>query len=114
MKHLLVILWICLTLPAHAEFYSGNDLYKRLQSTNAVDQGLALGYIAGAFDTLSSRLICPPSNVTMGQVRDIVRMWLENNPQTRHFSADSLVLSTFKSVWPCDSTVSPSSNSQTL
>ena len=84
---------------AHAEFYSGNDLWERLNGTEG-QKYLALGYVAGVSDALNNRVICMPS-ATMGQTRDIVKQYLENNPSLRHYSADSLIYNALAPVWPC-------------
>ena len=43
----------------------------------------------------------PPRNITAGQAQDVVKRYLENNPEKRHFSADSLVINAVAQVWPC-------------
>jgi hypothetical protein len=84
---------------AHAEFYTGNDLLERLNGTD-VQRNIALGYVGGVADALNNRIICMPS-ATLGQTRDIVKQYLENNPSIRHYSADSLIQSVLSSTWPC-------------
>ncbi len=84
---------------AHAAFYTGNDLWERLNGTEA-QKLIALGYIGGVADSLDSRIVCMPS-VSLGQTRDVVKQYLENNPSVRHFSADSLIQNVLSSMWPC-------------
>jgi hypothetical protein len=84
---------------AHAAFYTGNDLWERLNGTE-VQKLIALGYIGGVADSLDSRIVCMPS-VSLGQTRDVVKQYLENNPSVRHYSADSLIQNILSSMWPC-------------
>lgn len=95
-------LWVSLT--AHAEFKSGNDLLSDLNATDYFSRGVALGYVMGAFDVGQGFLHCPPSHVTAGQVQDMIRNYLTNTPAERHLSADSLINKVLKSVWPCKAT----------
>jgi hypothetical protein len=86
--------------PAKAEFFTGNDLLARMKGTT-MEQVQALGYVQGVVDAYSSVVICPPDNVTAGQVRDMIKNYLENLPAKRHFSADSLIGEALEKVWPC-------------
>jgi len=85
---------------AHAEFISGNKLFDHLNG-EASDRIYAMGYIVGVFDTGRGVVHCPPSGVTVGQVRDMVHNFLRSNPQDRNFSGDSIVNHVLKNVWPC-------------
>ncbi len=87
---------------AHAEFWDGNTLHQRLNGTQ-IEQSIALGYVIGVSDALQKATHCIPSNVTAGQIRDMMKNYLENTPANRHFSADSLISSVLKSQWPCAS-----------
>lgn len=86
---------------AQAEFFTGNDLFQKMNSSSLIDQSMALGYVAGASDVGTRITHCPPNNSTIGQVHDMVKNHLETNPGSRHFSADSLITTLLKSVWPC-------------
>jgi hypothetical protein len=85
---------------AHAEFWDGNTLHQRLNGTPG-EQNIALGYVIGVSDALLKATHCMPSNVTAGQLRDMMKNYLENTPAVRHFSADSLISTVLKSQWPC-------------
>lgn len=99
MKKLLVSL-LFVPAVANAEFMSGNQLLSDMNGT-AMNQMLALGYIMGVSDTFTTITVCPPANVTAGQVQDIVRQHLEANPASRHFTADSLIKNKLEQIWPC-------------
>lgn len=100
MKRLILsMLLIC--GPAQAEFYSGNHLLQMMDGDNIQDKSLALGFVAGVSDVWTNISICPPKNVTLGQTYDIVRRYLHDNPQSRHFTAESLAKTALDKVWPC-------------
>ena len=84
-----------------AEFLDGNGLLSRMNDSEAIPRVAALGYVQGAADVYAGTKICMPKNVTAGQARDVVKQYLEINPEKRHYSADSLVLNALAQVWPC-------------
>jgi hypothetical protein len=104
MKKLLVVLAFLPTV-ASAGFFSGNDLLAKMNSTDYMDRAQAIGYVQGAFDAGQSIFHCAPDStgVTAGQVQDIVRQHLERNPSTRNYSADVLINTALRKVWPCAS-----------
>ena len=86
---------------ASAEFLTGNDLLRHINSEETVWRMFALGYVAGVSDAQQHVFSCPSMGVTNGQVRDVVKSYLESNPGIRHKSADMLVTDALKQVWPC-------------
>jgi hypothetical protein len=96
---------VALMVPAmaHAEFFSGNDLHRKITSTDVIDRAQALGYVQGVFDMTQGWGHCAPNNagVTGGQIQDMVAQSLVANPATRNLSADVLVLNVLKVRWPC-------------
>lgn len=86
---------------AHAEFWDGNRLLQRLESSSMYDQGTAIGYIMGVADALFGVTQCAPSNVTAGQIQDMVRNYLVNVPAERHNTADIIVSRVLRNSWPC-------------
>ena len=102
MKKLLAALLFVPAL-AHAEFWTGNKLYERLTSTDMTDRIQAMGYVMGVYDVTVHALFCPgnETNITVGQVQDMAKNWLANNPHRRNESAEKLVTEVFKQVWPC-------------
>lgn len=100
MKKLATLVLLTASLSAHAEFVSGNELLSKLNS-DALDSIFASGYVAGTFDALHGIVHCPPANVTIGQVKDMVKRHLEANPNVRQLSADSHVRFVLNQAWPC-------------
>ena len=102
MKRLLLTISACVCLSAHAgTFWYGNKLHNKLQG-NTLEQMQALGYIMGVSDALDTATVCAPTNVTSGQLNDIIKNYLENTPAVRHLAADSLISAVLGRVWPCD------------
>lgn len=91
---------VALCATAHAEFWDGNKLHNHLNGSTG-EQLLGLGYVMGVADALQHITFCPPSNVTAGQVRDMVANYLSNVPADRHLTADGLISKVLKGVWPC-------------
>lgn len=100
MKKLLIVLLLA-TSSAKAQFLSGNELYSRMTSTEDYKRIYAMGYVAGVVDTGNRALHCITQGVTVGQVFDVAKKYLEQNPEVRDFSADSLLTIAFAQVWPC-------------
>jgi hypothetical protein len=96
-------LFFCAALlagSAHAEFWDGNRLLDRMNGGIA-EQMQALGYVMGISDMGQGTLHCPPPNATAGQMEDIVKRYLNNNPAVRHLSADTIVNRALALVFPC-------------
>lgn len=100
MKRAAAIALALAPLCANAEFLTGNELLSRMNGDNGLPM-MALGYVAGVFDTTVFVLHCAPATVTLGQVRDMVKNDLLAIPEKRHMNADHLVITTLKTNWPC-------------
>ena len=100
MKYAL-LLSALMVLPAHAEFQSGNTLLAALQETDYFSKGYAMGYIVGVADTTQGITQCMAPSATAKQAQDIVLQFLLANPAIRNKTADLLVQSALKQVWPC-------------
>lgn len=100
MKKILVSL-LFVPVMASAKFFSGNDLLREMNGSDA-DQMLAIGYVMGVVDVHSKESLCLPANIRAGQLHDTVKLFIEQNPTVRHYSASSLILYRLEQVWPCD------------
>lgn len=98
-----VLLGSVFTAQAQVQFFTGNDLLDRMDSSNNFRSGIATGYVLGVMDTMTGITICPPSGVTIGQVNDIIQKYLRDNPQHRHLAADVIVETVMKTRFPCAS-----------
>ena len=114
MRATLFALLSFLSFSCGAEFKDGNTLYAQLvdfardQSNNVVGASHGFGYVIGVVDALNgvrhpSTKLCfsIPDGVRARQLTDTVRMYLENNPQMRHYSANSLVATALSIAFPC-------------
>lgn len=111
---MLLALSVALTvsLPAEAagEFKTGNEIKTGLEgwvrdnSTETVRDAVAFGYVIGVHDALSGSVICSGDNVTQGQVVQVVLKYMRNNPEVLDQSADRVITSALKAVWPCANT----------
>ena len=83
---------------AYAQFKTGNELYSDLTNSNSNEyikignQNFAKGYISGVCDSLNGFFFSIPFEVTQGQVWDVVKKYLEENPATRHETAAKLIV----------------------
>ncbi|MBT6220417.1 MAG: hypothetical protein HN578_06065 [Rhodospirillales bacterium] len=105
------------TTPATSAglFMDGNKLHDMCNKDTARDQGFCLGFITGVADSLEGAAdilnfvladkfkpgTCVPKNVNIGQLRDIAKKHLQDNPQSRHKSAWEIVSSSFGNAFPC-------------
>ena len=99
MKRLIILAALCAG-AAHAEFKSGNSLLAQIKGDN-IDYIHSVGYVLGVYDTLQGVTHCAPAGITAGQVTDMVKNYLEANPETRHNSADRLIGIVLRLAWPC-------------
>ncbi len=100
MKKLFTILVCVMSLSAHAQIKTGNRLLQDLNGEHA-ERMNAFGYIAGVTDMAQGFVSCSPAGSTLGQVVDMTKLYLENNPAIRHLAADVIVTRVLSSTWPC-------------
>jgi hypothetical protein len=101
MKKLLLCVALCVTTTVHASFLTGNDLLQRINSGDHIPYAVALGYIQGVGDAYDGGSHCLPDGVTVGQLKDVVKNFLEASPEVRHRPADLIIYAIFKNTWPC-------------
>jgi hypothetical protein len=101
MKTLIAGLALCATTMAHGAFIDGNKLHGYLSSGSDIENTHAWGYIAGIADAFNGSSHCLPDNVSVGQLRDVVRKFLSDTPEVRHRPADIIVYVILKNTYPC-------------
>lgn len=93
--------------PAQSSFYiDGNRLYE--MCAGQPDPACTL-YIVGAVDAFGTvseilgggRLFCVPPGVVSGQLADVLRRHMRENPETRHHAASVLVIRSLREAFPC-------------
>src|SRR5258708_5051567 len=103
---------IALTLAAappaaRAEYFeTGRDLYTKCKATGSAAQGFCFGFIIGIADVmednpLDGRSACIPKEATVQQVTEVVIRFLENNPDIRDFTGESLTVQALSEKYPC-------------
>lgn len=100
MKRIYALALVVCAGNTYAEFKDGNRLLRDLRG-DTMDYVHALGYVTGVYDALQHVIHCPPQGVTAGQVGDMVKNFLEENPALRHQSADRHVVAVLRRAWPC-------------
>jgi hypothetical protein len=94
---------------------NGNDLLKWCQgvdSDNAkVQSGFGAGYCIGTMSTVNTLVnyinsglsleMCPPPEITNGQMAKIVIKYLQQNPEVLHLEATALTVSALRTAYPC-------------
>lgn len=95
------------SMQAQAGFLSGNTLYAYMTSGNTFESELAIGCVMGIMDanngpgrTKHRWCFSVPGGVTGEQARDVVRRFLEQNPNKRHFEAASLTEAALAEAFP--------------
>jgi hypothetical protein len=101
MKHIITALALIASTTASAQFRDGNKLLEELNASSAFSQGLSLGYVMAITDVMQGYNQCAPSNVTAGQINDMVKNYITNSPHERHLPASELIMKVNRAVWPC-------------
>jgi hypothetical protein len=100
-KFLIALFFSLVSISAAAGFWDGNKLLSDINSETYSGKALALGYVIGVHDSFDTLLFCTPENSSQGQLRDVVKKYLENNPASRHKSADVLIVNALQQNFPC-------------
>jgi len=113
MNRLTLTIVLCLSAHvSHADLFDGNGIYRFFEMCekykngdasieNYWNCGMSKGYVAGVHDTLLGHAFCTPANTSLGEVEDVVHLWLKNHPDDRAYSAESLVIAALQEAWPC-------------
>ncbi|WP_425475910.1 Rap1a/Tai family immunity protein [Mesorhizobium yinganensis] len=80
--------------PAQAGFTDGNELNEDCSggTKGSFRSGACIGYVAGVVDADEGIGNCLPYGPKMGQIRDVVKQYLQDHPESRHYNASSLVV----------------------
>jgi hypothetical protein len=94
---------------AKADFTSGNDLWDWCQANDPMKDALRTSYVLGAGETFQVlqvakqvRFYCIPDKVQNGQAIDVVKLYLRDHPETRQYSAPTLIMLALKEKFPCN------------
>lgn len=108
MLRLSLVLMLLFASPVRADFLDGNKLHETCnKETDFSFQGFCHGYIIAVADVMDDGQVmfgfkvCTPEGVKAPQLIDVVKRWLANNPQDRHYAADSLIAGALDEAFPC-------------
>jgi len=86
----------------------GNELLQTCDDTTYFMQGLCLGLVRGTVATLDAwssangaSPYCRPTNVTVGQIKDLVVSYIRSSPESRNEPSALLITKAQKAAWPC-------------
>jgi Rap1a immunity proteins len=105
---LLVAFCIASAAPAQAAtaFRGGADLYTSCTTSRGAD--FCDAYIMGAVDAMfalknasGAGNVCITDGVRLRQVRDIVVQYMKDHPETRRYTAASIVVVAVRKAFPC-------------
>jgi hypothetical protein len=112
MKKVIIGITVLILLCAKQSLaIDGNQLqeyansYDRTISGNATPTdyqkgGLFMGYVMGVVDARHG-ILCPPENVTVGQIAAIVRNYLRDHPEERNTAGIELVVKALMPFFKC-------------
>jgi hypothetical protein len=84
---------------AHAA-ETGNSLLQYANKSNLFEQGYYQGYVVGVIEGNVLK-VCIPDRVTLGQLAQVVKKYMEGHPERLHRWADEIVLEAVAAAWPC-------------
>ena len=85
-------------------FGTGNDLQTCNQISGPDEERICLAYTKGVLDGVllyAKTALCIPQGVTLSQILDIVKLELRDHPESRHYTAASLVVVALAKAFPC-------------
>ena len=98
---------IAIPAGAWAAFDSGNDLYKFCTANDAFNKGMCLGPVTGFFENLqlAYQFKNLSTEITRGQLVDVVMKELRTNPADRHMPAYLIASGSLIKAFNCESWV---------
>ncbi|MGE5146813.1 MAG: Rap1a/Tai family immunity protein [Candidatus Eiseniibacteriota bacterium] len=95
-----------LSAPASAGFTDGNKLYQDCTGMLTMLDSSCAAYISAVADMLATGPVgrhraCLPNGVKLGQAVDVVKQWLNENPQSRHLPGPEVVSTALERAFPC-------------
>lgn len=100
-KIFLILLFAATHASAKSTAYNtGNSIHAKLNSDSIVDKAYSLGYVVGVVDARFSECKSLKS-IQANQLVDTVKIFLENNPEKRHYSASSIIEQVISEKFRC-------------
>ena len=95
---------------AKANYYTAGGVLSDCESKKAVEQAYCMTYLAGISDAhnalvfwknLGEPKFCAPKGATQNQLREVFIKYANENPQSLHLAAASVVMNAFYKEFPC-------------
>ncbi|HBQ2493499.1 TPA: hypothetical protein MH715_10610 [Klebsiella pneumoniae] len=114
-KYISCVLFCSFLAPVQAKFYDGQQLYQYAQEYKKAEQGarstpdnhlqagVFMGYVASMIDAYGAegaQVFCQP-NGRLQTYADVVYKYLNDNPEQRVNSAESLVIAAMQTSFRC-------------
>jgi hypothetical protein len=103
MKSFILILAF-FSASAFSQQQDGNEMLERMKKAEVSDN-FYMGYITGI--AIMNTTACYYSNITTGQIYDVVKIYLEQNPAIRHLSRGVIVVQALNNAFPCKQEANP-------
>lgn len=110
-KTILIFLIATLSGTANADFLNGNKLKELMIEARAMDNNASnassyksafySGYVTGVADASFDVRWCPRPTITVGQIKNVVAKFLDDNPAELDKSAESLITAALSQAFPC-------------
>lgn len=116
----LILIAALMAGPASAEnlrllWMDGNELHELCsEASGQYGKGVCMGYVVGVLDgnnmhsdisasnSEGAYTICTALTAPRGQVRDVVKKYLTDNPGIRHYNAAIIVMEAITEAFPCE------------
>ena len=115
MKLWIAIMVLMFTAVGHAGkveagLYDGNELLERCESDSQSQVNMCRGFLAGIHDITGvydafgdmPKPFCVPEGVRLSQLQKVAIKGLNEEPETLHMDASSLIRLVFIEAFPCD------------
>ena len=100
MKRLISMCVAVILLTAIPAFsLTGNQLKQDADSPGSYSKGYFDGYVLAVLELSKDRL-CIAERVTMEQILDVIKKYLNDHPKELHLPASDLVLKAIQTAWP--------------
>jgi hypothetical protein len=96
----------CLSASVRADT-PGNELLDYCTSQDASERGYCYGYVNAIAEAerrpagFNGWYNCLPAESTRKQLVDVVKRWLDQHPEQRHYSAAGLIAQALSEAFPC-------------
>ena len=108
---ILALFVLVMSIPAEADYYTGNDLAEDCEAkNNMLKQGACIGFVTGLNQGVfltssiskSKKIFCAPRGVSVGQLVKVAVKFMKENPEVLHLSAGIILMRAYRVAFPCN------------